>query len=208
MKYNLTILLAIISLQAFGQKEVYFTDTNVANKKVIPLQGIEVSFIPNKLGNTLKYAFGDYFNISGYIGYFYETPIARTWSMIFTAGIHNVLYNKINYTDSYNYTFEKDYYGIFHIGAEPRWYYSFDKRNEEGKTQLNSGWFLGCPISLEYPFGVLQMHMTPSLGFRHSLTNHLFLEAGAGAGASKYLKILPKELKFDYFVSVKIAYAL
>jgi len=207
MKSKIIILLFIISLPVFGQKEVFFTDTVVANKKIQSLHGIEVSAIPNKLGNSLKYAFGDHFNISGYIGYFCEAPIARTWSMIFTAGIHNVYYDKIIIinNDYYSYTFEKAYQAIIHIGAEPRWYYSFDKRYDIGKSKLNSGWFLGCPVSYEYSSNS-RLHITPSLGFRQSISDHLFLEADAGAGVERYLFAINKQFSFDYFISAKIAY--
>lgn len=210
MKSKIIILLFIASLPAFGQKEVYFSDTVVANKKIQSLHGIEVSAIPNKLGNSFRSTFGDHFNISGYIGYFYEGPIARTLSIIFTAGIHNVSYMKIiyynyNYYNLNDYTYERSYKAIFHIGAEPRWYYSFNKRYDIGKSRLNSGWFLGCPVSIEY-FSNAQLHITPSLGFRQSLSNHLFLEAEAGVGTVRYLFELNKQFSFDHFVSAKIAY--
>jgi hypothetical protein len=207
MKLKLTILLAIFSLHAFAQKEVYFADTSTVNKKVQSLQGFELNAIPNILDNDLKYVFGDHFNISGYVGYFYEMPIAKTWSIIYTAGIHNVYFNNIVFIDEYTYSYKKDYKVIPHIGIEPRWYYTFNKRFEEGKTNLNSGWFLGCPVSLEYPFSALQIHINPSIGFRQSLTNHIFLEAEAGIGSSLYLKFLPRTPDLDYFLSAKIAYS-
>ena len=206
MKFKLTILLFVICLPAFGQKEVFFADTAIANKKIQSLHGIELSAIPNILDSDLKYAFGNNFNISGYIGFFYEMPIAKTWSIVYTAGIHNVFYNNRNYIDNYNFTYEKAYQVIFHIGAGPRWYYSFNKRYEEGKTNLNSGWFFGCPVSLEYHLKTFQLHLTPSWGFRQSISNHLFIEAEAGMGASLYLKYLPRKPDFDYFLSGKVAY--
>jgi len=205
MKVKLTILLAFLCLHAFGQKEVFFADTSVINRKIQTMQGVECSFTPNKLGNSLNYSFGDYFNFSGYIGYYYEKPIANTWSVIMTAGIHNVFYNKITISDAGQFTFNKAYRAILHIGAEPRWYYTFENRYDLGKTRLNSGWFLGCPLSLENLYG-FHLNLTPSWGFRQSLTDRFFLEAEAGAGASLYLENLPNKPSFCYFLSAKFAY--
>ena len=212
MKSKLLVLLFIICLPVFGQKEVYFSDTVVANKKIESLQGIEVSAIPNKLDNSIGGFWGKHFNISGYIGYFYEAPIARTLSLKFTTGLHNVSYNNKILGESYDYyynfndyTYKRSYLAIFHIGAEPRWYYSFDKRYEIGKSKLNSGWFLGCPVSYEYS-SYSRLHITPSLGFRQSISDHLFLEADAGVGVERYLFAINKQFRFDYFVSAKIAY--
>jgi hypothetical protein len=206
MRHVLTLFFLISWLHTFAQKEVYFADTITANQKVQSLHGIEISLNPYKLGYPEGAAFGELFNISGYIGYFNEMSIAKTGVMVFTLGIHNVLYDKIIVIDDYTITWEKDYFVFLHVGIEPRWYYTFNKLYEEGKSRLNSGWFLGLPLSLENPYHVFQLHMTPSLGFRSAFSNHLFLETSAGTGLYLYLNQSPIRPVLDYFVTLKIAY--
>lgn len=211
MRVSIVFILAIVCLPLLGQREVYFADSIVANKKIESLHGLEMSLIPNKSETSIGSFFGDNFNISGYFGYFYEAPISRIFSLKMATGLHNLFYNKVIFEEGHDYysyndfTYERSYKAIFHIAVEPRWYYSFDKRYDIGKSRLNSGWFIGCPVSYEYSSNS-QLYITPSLGFRQSLSNKIFIEADAGVGVERYLFAINKQLRFDYFISAKIAY--
>lgn len=207
-KNILFALLCLLSVEAFGQKEVYFGASNPENLKVQSLKGVEL-----QVGYNLLSVFSPqryYHQMPYYAGYFSEKRIAPKWTLSYSVGLfgsrlkvpeNEMVYDSISNSYYGTYNPNPDYQIVYSLGLkagiEPRWYWNYAKRAEIGKAQLNSGWFLALPLSYEYNlFSTYKtdfvptynyqsygfMTLKPTIGYRQSISDNLFLEASLGYG--------------------------
>ncbi|MDD4969053.1 MAG: hypothetical protein PHT07_06450 [Paludibacter sp.] len=207
------IVIFIVVLRAYSQKEVYFNTTKSDDIQVESMHGIEIG----SSISTLHLFQPIYYNDNSLIiplsmGYFCEKRIAPSWTIISSIKLgHNFMkmphYVFFKDSSSYqepvlyftsqkisNYKFE--YQLGISLGIEPRWYFGYKKRYQEGKAKLNSGWFLSVPVSVgatlintykpdmqdgqdsifsnykEY----CSFAISGTLGYRQAITKQLFLE--------------------------------
>lgn len=211
MRFKISLVfLLIIYFNSFGQKEVFFNDLNPDKKKVETLHGIELNVNPNFYLNKKSYDIPPSLGL----GYFYEKAIGKSVTLKLSTDLEAYYSDIYTYTESSifnssNYTISKGYTLLGHLVIEPRWYFTFSKRYDQGHSRLNSGWFLGFPIVAERDFRYKtdRLSVMPIVGFRQSLTTHLFLECSAGAGYFWYLKHLDFKPEFDHSLKASISYA-
>lgn len=219
LRIFLLSVICFASLSVFAQKEIVFEDVNSSNIKVKSTQGIDVNFILN-LSN------GSYLNSSKaplYIGYFHENSTSPNWTFITTTGLYAEFgtrpVNKLN--DSTNLIY---FDNIFRntqslslgVGLESRWYLNKNEGYKTGKAKLNSGLFLSFPVNLKttllqtpeplyyqklFPshFNV-NVYFMPTVGYRKTLSDRLFLEGCFGFGA--YVGIGSGKNFYNYPVSI------
>lgn len=202
-KKLLLVPLILISVQAFAQREVYFNASKPEDLKVESLKGLElqIGFNPFKILSSNNYYNPTFY----YADFFSERKITPTMTLTYSAGIFGSIvkspvftYDSISggsywYGDNSNY--EKIYSLGLKVGLEPRWYWTFKKRSELNKARLNSGWFLSLPFDYSYSiynsykstpvynsqsYGGL--NLKPTIGYRQSITNNIFLEGSFGYG--------------------------
>ena len=190
-------------LSVSAQKEIYFSSTPKDSIKVQSMQGIEIGsglYPPNIFMNLSSGA--KYSTIPILLSYFNEKRIASTWTLISRIKLQNNLSNSPVFTyDSINhgYMFDSNssyrttYSLAIGIDVEPRWYFSYKKMHQLGKAKLNSGWYLSLPLSassiLLNTFKIPQpenlivnnnlanLTLSPTIGYRQSVSKQLFLEA-------------------------------
>ncbi len=217
-------------MKVTSQKEVFFDNTPKESVAVQKLKGFEIGYTgatrstfldllfnssltdiyqPNEVLNTFQ------------VAYFREHKLFHSAVVIIKGGLHltpikhgSFIHNGFEQTfTGYRYV---QYYG-FHLTLEPRWYMGFRKRFSMGKAKLNSGAFLTCP--LEYictinPSSNIEMCLSPQLGFRQALSNHLFIEGNLGAKLTNNgLIFLQSEDYWTYIrvsptASLKVSYTL
>ncbi|MDD4992755.1 MAG: hypothetical protein PHR83_11020 [Paludibacter sp.] len=228
-----TVLLLLVLLPAFGQNEVFFSNISDDSIKVESLKGIEIH-------TELTSMFSQPFPATPvYIGYFSEKRIAAKWTLTSSIGLYNNFHKTFDFStivfDSINSSYyfygnlktKNAYSLILTAGIEPRCYWTYKNRYRLGLSQLNSGWFLSCPLTLNTlllnspePFfnqGWLPSYFSvafsvgPKLGYRQAISKQLFLEASAGLNIGTSLYIANKQLQLSIpnvypQVTVKAAY--
>ena len=174
-----------------AQNEFYFSSDTVHTTSIqgVSLGAIAVLDLNSKYQKTYNYKLN--------LNYFNEISLAKRVTVGFDGGL------------IYNYN---DYYRAIsaYLGAEPRYYFSLNKRTSTYRGGLNSGWFFGLPVEVltdikaytetvlygssgygsgtkweEYkitPFKNYQYTASLNAGYRYAITNHLFMEAGLGIG--------------------------
>jgi hypothetical protein len=210
MKHSLiTTCLLISCMLTFGQKE----------NSVRSFHGIDVSVFPY-MDNRYN------FNIespSGYLGYYFEQAIARTWTLRLTAGVQEV-YGKGYVFDDQHWWERLHLEQIYKVGVEPRWYYAYKKRFAAGEALLNSGWFLSLPISMEIMYNCVNegfntvdyepeylksFHVLPAWGFRSAFSRHFYWEGAAGLdfGFGQYIRFSQDFFpRHDYSIRLSVGY--
>ena len=224
MKQVLVTIAVLFScyLSVSAQKEVYFDTIKTENIKVTSLKGIEISLNvePFTLINNILNVNTKEISIPLHIEFFNEKRILPTWTLITRIGLVNTLSSYYNFIpihdsidNSYTYdptNFRKIYsYSLaINLGIEPRWYWGYKNRVQMGKANLNSGWFLALPVSLQMPLPIYlhtAMQVTPTytvinkwikdyfnvygsvsptVGFRQAISNRWILEGSAGLKVS------------------------
>ena len=207
MKKMLTFLfIVLLAPICNAQEEIIFNKQDIDKKDIKvsrTLQGLEfnMDFIRIFPGRYMGYKFG---SIETHLNYFHESRIASTWTLFKSIGIGNTFHNKRIYnitapsgygsdviTEQYNYELS------LNLKIEPRWYFDQRQRYRENKsTRNNTGWFLSLPLMLStnliqqpvagspagwFPekFG-LEIMAPPTIGYRNSFAENLFIEVSAG----------------------------
>ena len=207
MKKMLTFLFIVLMAPICNaQEEIIFNKQDIDKKDIKvsrTLQGLEfnMDFIRIFPGRYMGYKFG---SIETHLNYFHESRIASTWTLFKSIGIGNTFHNKRIYnitapsgygsdviTEQYNYELS------LNLKIEPRWYFDQRQRYRENKsTRNNTGWFLSLPLMLStnliqqpvagspagwFPekFG-LEIMAPPTIGYRNSFAENLFIEVSAG----------------------------
>lgn len=135
------------------------------------------------------------------IGYFNEKRIALTWTLISSAeiGCNFFKESELVNTDSVitsigSSQLLKNSYSLgLKLGIEPRWYFSYKSRYQQGLAGLNSGWYISLPVTggttlisnsiyfnrptTLYDKYYASLSFAPSLGYRQAFNKHFFLEA-------------------------------
>ena len=203
-QFLFTILLILSSyLSVSAQKEVFFDTLKVKDIKVQQMQGIEIGsgLYPPNIFMILSAGLKEN-TIPITISYFNEKRIASTWTLISRIKLQNNLSNSPVFTyDSINHSYEfssnsphKTTYSLeLGVEIEPHWYFGYKSRYQLGKAQLNSGWYLSLPLQLsstlidtfKYPQpenlivnnNLANLTLSPTIGYRHSVSKQLFFEA-------------------------------
>ncbi|MDD4970406.1 MAG: hypothetical protein PHT07_13355 [Paludibacter sp.] len=211
------ILIALFYIgcpKIYSQKEADLSNPKSDDVKVESLKGFELRLIPYSNGVFLNQV-GLFavrpFSLSVYAGYLNEKRIAPRWTLLLTAGLHNVINQSpvlrsiYDPVDHFNTRFGPDtktnYSLLLEVGVEPRWYKGTKKWYKEGNSQLNSGWFISFPLI----FQTLILHtpepyigkswfpeilysgsfiLTPTVGYRQAISGRLFVEGSIGYGAN------------------------
>lgn len=198
-----TALLLLFITSVSAQKEIYFSSTPKNSIKVQSMQGIEIGsgLYPPNIFMILSAGLKEN-TIPITISYFNEKRIASTWTLISRIKLQNNLSNSPVFTyDSINHSYEfssnsphKTTYSLeLGVEIEPRWYFGYKSRYQLGKAQLNSGWYLSLPLQLsstlidtfKYPQpenlivnnNLANLTLSPTIGYRQSVSKQLFLEA-------------------------------
>jgi hypothetical protein len=139
-----------------------------------------------------------------HLNYFHESRIASTWTLNKSVGIANAFYRTLTNENilpggyGSSTQVEKYFYNLtLQLKVEPRWYFDQRQRYRENKsTRNNTGWFLSLPLMLStdliqqpvagspagwFPekFG-LEIMAPPTIGYRNSFAENLFIEVSAG----------------------------
>ncbi len=203
----LTAFSFFVLLSVSAQREVYFNASKPEDLKVESLKGVELQMGFNPLN---VFSSNRHYNpIFYYADFFSERRIASTMTLTYSAGlfwsssktlIMSHAYDSISgYISEYSAVanYEKVYSLGLKVGLEPRWYWAFKKRAELNNARLNSGWFLSLPLDYSYAiynsykstpvyesqsYGVL--NLKPTIGYRQSITNNIFLEGSFGYGVT------------------------
>jgi len=203
MKQFLFTIILMSYLSASAQKEVFFDTLKVKDIKVQQMQGIEIGsgLYPPNIFMILSAGLKEN-TIPITISYFNEKRIASTWTLISRIKLQNNLSNSPVFSyDSINHSYEfssnsphKTTYSLeLGVEIEPRWYFGYKSRYQLGKAQLNSGWYLSLPLQLsstlidtfKYPQpenlivnnNLANLTLSPTIGYRQSVSKQLFLEA-------------------------------
>lgn len=193
MKRNLFIgvLLSFTFLISYAQKETYFADKTNIPASITNLQGVsaevEMHMYPE------NYSPRSLFPVK--ISYFNEVKIGKTTSVMFTSGLtglHTILdwsysVDANGVINPYSYKPTSGLGLQLSVAAVPRWYFALNKSISNGKnTKLVSGFYLGLPVELmtttlnsKTPVQ-LGLYLKPSVGYRYSITDNIFVEASAG----------------------------
>jgi hypothetical protein len=201
MKFLLIVSLALlVSTQVrteSGQKSFDSTFNQINSLKGIELK-IEAPYFGMYLprpGSGIPF----FFNFEN------ERAISPSSSLILKAGINvtpGVFYEDTTFRYELDPGRKTEYKVLFcsfgfNLGMEPRWYWNYQKRAKEGKTRLNSGWFLSLPFEVNFPqvallYGptirykkanwitdqiILLYSLGISTGYRFSLTDRMYLES-------------------------------
>lgn len=208
LKFTLTLCITIlVCLQIMAQKELKASDSTVFN--VNSLKGVELKI-------ELPYApyYEPYSSIGAplHFNYVNEKALSSSSTLLLKAGINirpGVFYEDTTINFETDPSRKTDYkvafcsFG-FNIGAEPRWYWNFQKRAHARKLKLNSGWFLSLPLEINFPqvamlYGPTIRYEKPdwiteqliilysagiSTGYRFALSDKLYLESSMEIQAS------------------------
>ena len=207
MKKMLTFLFIVLMAPICNaQEEIIFNKQNIDKKDIKvsrTLQGLEfnMDFIRIFPGRYMGYKFG---SIETHLNYFHESRIASTWTLNKSVGIANAFYRTLTNENilpggyGSSTQVEKYFYNLtLQLKVEPRWYFDQRQRYRENKsTRNNTGWFLSLPLMLStnliqqpvagspagwFPekFG-LEIMAPPTIGYRNSFAENLFIEVSAG----------------------------
>ena len=208
MKKMLTFLFIVLMAPICNaQEEIIFNKQNIDKKDIKvskTLQGLEfgidfIRVLPS-LGKG-GYEFG---SMETHLNYFHESRIASTWTLNKSVGIANAFYRTLTNENilpggyGSSTQVEKYFYNLtLQLKVEPRWYFDQRQRYRENKsTRNNTGWFLSLPLMLStnliqqpvagspagwFPekFG-LEIMAPPTIGYRNSFAENLFIEVSAG----------------------------
>lgn len=208
------VVLLIACLNAFSQNESNLRESTSTDVKVESLKGFELRVIPYANGlfyNQIGYFAIKPFSLSAYVGYLNEKRIGSRWTMLMTAGLHNIvnqspvlrsIYDPVNHFNTRLGPDTKTNYSLLlEAGIEPRWYQGTKEWSQAEGTQLNSGWFISFPLL----FQTLILHtpepyigmgwfpsvmysgtflLTPTAGYRQALSKKWFVESSIGFGAN------------------------
>ena len=208
MKKMLTFLFIVLMAPICNaQEEIIFNKQDIDKKDIKvskTLQGLEfgIDFI-RILPSSGKggYEFG---SMETHLNYFHESRIASTWTLNKSVGIANAFYRTLTNENilpggyGSSTQVEKYFYNLtLQLKVEPRWYFDQRQRYRENKsTRNNTGWFLSLPLMLStnliqqpvagspagwFPekFG-LEIMAPPTIGYRNSFAENLFIEVSAG----------------------------
>ncbi|MHB9142973.1 MAG: hypothetical protein ACYC25_13960 [Paludibacter sp.] len=211
---------------------MFFNTTKSEDIKVASMQGIEtrISLLPDGYGYG-SLSLPAYINPAIYIGYFNEKRIADCWTINSTIGLQNIdtkspVWEIIeNSTGGYGLGgngMKNTYTMMLEVGVEPRWYWGYKSRSQLGLSHLNSGWYLSFPILfratlLNTPEPLLKQGwtpnyfqgratLTPTIGYRQSISKRWFLEGSVGLGvqADYGIFIYPTNVSRFYILSPNI----
>jgi len=212
MKNSILILVfSLLSISLFSQKEVFFNNLSMDSIKVKSMHGVEVRFsiLPQVWAWGL-FSFPERFSSGFYTGYFNEKRIGNTWTLNSSIGLHNVIFKDIIWQKdssgrvwgSYNNMKTNCAFKI-EAGIEYRWYFGYKQRCQTGEARLNNGFYLSFPLLfqttiLNTPEPLLNqgwfpryfngcLIISPTLGYRQSISKRLFLESNIGIGSSLYI---------------------
>lgn len=183
------------------------------------LKGFEVRLIPFPNGvfsTRFGYAVVKPICLSAYVGYFNEKRISSSWTLLSTVGLHNIA-TKSHVLRQNNDTLHGYYLSVgpdhrttyllkVEAGIEPRWYWGFKDRQQQGKAHLNSGWFLSFPLMfqtdiLHTPEPLIKQGWFPSVlysgtilfiptvGFRQAISDRWFVEGSVGMASDILIAI-------------------
>ena len=208
MKKMLTFLYIVLMAPICNaQEEIIFNKQDIDKKDIKvskTLQGLEfgIDFI-RILPSSGKggYEFG---SMETHLNYFHESRITSTWTLNKSVGIANAFYRTLTNENilpggyGSSTQVEKYFYNLtLQLKVEPRWYFDQRQRYRENKsTRNNTGWFLSLPLMLStnliqqpvagspagwFPekFG-LEIMAPPTIGYRNSFAENLFIEVSAG----------------------------
>ena len=207
MKKMLTFLFIVLMAPICNaQEEIIFNKQNIDKKDIKAsktIQGLEfgIDFIRIFPGRYMGYKFG---SIETHLNYFHESRIASIWTLNKSVGIANAFYRTLTNENilpggyGSSTQVEKYFYNLtLQLKVEPRWYFDQRQRYRENKsTRNNTGWFLSLPLMLStnliqqpvagspagwFPekFG-LEIMAPPTIGYRNSFAENLFIEVSAG----------------------------
>ena len=208
MKKMLTFLFIVLMAPICNaQEEIIFNKQDIDKKDIKvskTLQGLEfgidfIRVLPS-LGKG-GYEFG---SMETHLNYFHESRITSTWTLNKSVGIANAFYRTLTNENilpggyGSSTQVEKYFYNLtLQLKVEPRWYFDQRQRYRENKsTRNNTGWFLSLPLMLStnliqqpvagspagwFPekFG-LEIMAPPTIGYRNSFAENLFIEVSAG----------------------------
>lgn len=193
MKRNLLtiVLLLFIFLVSYAQKETYFADKTSIPTSIPNLQGIsanvEMQMYPE------NYSPRSIFPVT--ISYFNEVKLGKTTSVMFSGGLtglHTVLdwsysVDANGVIDPYSFQSTSGIGLQLSVGAAPRWYFALNNNVSNRKNKkIVSGFYLGLPVELmtttlnSKASVQLGLYLKPSVGYRYSITDNIFVEASAG----------------------------
>ena len=208
MKKMLTFLFIVLMAPICNaQEEIIFNKQDIDKKDIKvskTIQGLEfgIDFI-RILPSSGKggYEFG---SMETHLNYFHESRITSTWTLNKSVGIANAFYRTLTNENilpggyGSSTQVEKYFYNLtLQLKVEPRWYFDQRQRYRENKsTRNNTGWFLSLPLMLStnliqqpvagspagwFPekFG-LEIMAPPTIGYRNSFAENLFIEVSAG----------------------------
>ena len=219
-KYLLILFVSFIAFSGISaQKEVFFNTTKTNDIKVASLQGIEtrISIQPDGYGSG-SLSLPEFINPAIYIGYFNEKRIADYWTINSTIGLQNIdtkspdwhlQEDSINGDYLFGNSMKNTYAMMLEVGIEPRWYFNFKNRYQNGHAKLNSGCFFSLPVSYntllintyKWPESENSYHTNFKnygslntlllFGYRQAITKNWFLEGnlttiGYGCNFYKY----------------------
>ena len=208
MKKMLTFLFIVLMAPICNaQEEIIFNKQDIDKKDIKvskTIQGLEfgIDFI-RILPSSGKggYEFG---SMETHLNYFHESRIASTWTLNKSVGIANAFYRTLTNENilpggyGSSTQVEKYFYNLtLQLKVEPRWYFDQRQRYRENKsTRNNTGWFLSLPLMLSTklmhqpvagsPAGWfpeksgLEIMAPPTIGYRNSFAENLFIEVSAG----------------------------
>jgi len=213
--YFVLAILLIACLNAFSQKESTLSEPIYTDIKVETLKGFELRIIPYANGlfysHQAGYSMNKPFSLSAYVGYFKEKRIDSKWTLLMSAGLHNIvnqspvlrsIYDPVNHFNTrLGPDTKMNYSLVVEVGVEPRWHPGTKEWNQAGGTQLNSGWFITFPLLfqtliLHTPEPYIRMGwfpsvmysgsflLTPTAGYRIALSKKWFVEGSIGFGAN------------------------
>jgi len=200
-KISIIVMLACIIVSANAQNEIYIS---VDSARTTSIKGISLCMTGKKYF-TSRINFRTQYDAN----YFYEKSIFKPATMLFYGGLSYYQIQKEDYHwDASGYssgtgldTYNSNYL-LFSLSIEPRYYFSLNKRISERRGGLNSGWFIGLPLSFSFILNnpenyyhnvknelvnidlSLKDHFRYSaglnMGYRYAITNKLFGEAVLG----------------------------
>ena len=208
MKKMLTFLFIVLMAPICNaQEEIIFNKQDIDKKDIKvskTLQGLEfgmdfIRILPSS--GKGGYEFG---SMETHLNYFHESRITSTWTLNKSVGIANAFYRTLTNENilpggyGSSTQVEKYFYNLtLQLKVEPRWYFDQRQRYRENKsTRNNTGWFLSLPLMFStdliqqpvagspagwFPekFG-LEIMAPPTIGYRNSFAENLFIEVSAG----------------------------
>jgi hypothetical protein len=208
LKFLLTLcLISLVSIQIMAQKELKSFDST--EFKVNSLKGIELK-IESPYASSFQPLSSN--GVPLHFNFVNEKAIGSSSTLLLKAGINvtpGVFYEDTTNNNEFilgqkiGHKVPFCSFG-FNFGAEPRWYWNFQKKAHAGKARLNSGWFLSLPLEVNFPqvamlYGptiryekadwiteqiILLYSLGISTGYRFALSERLYLESSLEIQAS------------------------